>query len=196
MPAHEPVAGDHLKVELGALLAAVAPPAACPRHKSSSSRTLRSAAICIHRLLQGRLGRHIVAVGIDMDLAQLGMLLAGQRVVTRRSIRSRRRTGCDAPGAVVQVGGEQLDRVACGARNAPRGEAHVVARRYCSSTRPGQQVGARHHLADGEAERHRRIGLNRADAVGSQGHRGDDDHVPAAPAGRGWRSGASGRSAR
>jgi hypothetical protein len=34
----------------------------------------------LHRLLHGRAGRHIVAVGVDLHMIEAGRLLAGQRI--------------------------------------------------------------------------------------------------------------------
>ena len=34
----------------------------------------------VERLLHGRFGRHIVAVGVDHDVAEAGRLVAGQRI--------------------------------------------------------------------------------------------------------------------
>ena len=82
----------------------------------------------------------------------------------------------DAPGAVLQVGREQLDRVAAHAEGAAR--EILVAAAVVQRHQVGQQLALRDGLAHLHAEGHGRVGLDRADAVDAR-HAGHDDHVVA-----------------
>jgi hypothetical protein len=75
-------------------------------------------------LLQGRLRRHVVGVGVDLDHAELVSLGAGQGIELDQALHlvAEQR---DAPGAVVQVGRPQLDGVAAHAET-PAYEIRVV----------------------------------------------------------------------
>ena len=82
----------------------------------------------------------------------------------------------DAPGAVLQVGREQLDGVAAHAEGAAN-EVGVAAP-VVQGDEVGQQLALRQRLAGLHGEGHGRVGLDRADAVDAR-HGGDDDHVVA-----------------
>ena len=80
----------------------------------------------------------------------------------------------DAPGAVLQVGREQLHRVAAHAEGATN--EVLVAAPVVQGDEVGQQLSLRQRFAGLHGEGHGRVGLDRADAVDAR-HRGDDDHV-------------------
>ncbi len=166
--------GDHLQIEMGPLLQPL-------RLQQPSFRLqflqplLQLVADRVHRLLHGRARRHIVAVREHADILQAGGFLAGQRIELSDLLDLVAEEG-DPPGAVLIVGREDFQAVAADPEIAPR-EGLVVA-----------LVLQRHELADDlalvdalallEIEDHRRIGLDRADAVDAR-DRGDDDHVVA-----------------
>ena len=146
-----------------------------PLAYSSSSRCFSSRLDRLDRLLQRRLGRHVVRVGVDLDQRQLVGLLPGQRIELDDALDlvAEQR---DAPGAVLQMRREQLDRVAAHAEGAAH-EVDVVAP-VVQGDEVGEQLVARQPLAHLHGEGHRRVGLDRADAVDAR-HRGDDDDVVA-----------------
>ena len=76
-------------------------------------------------LLHGRAGRHIVAVGVDLDLLELGHRLAGKRVELRNLL-DLVAEEADAPGAVFIVGGVNFQGVAAHPEIAAR-ETEVAA---------------------------------------------------------------------
>ena len=127
------------------------------------------------RLQQRRARRDVVRVGVDLDEFELVGLLPGERVelVDRFDLVAEQR---HPPGAVLVVGGENLDHVAAH----PERAAEEVAGRALVLQR--HQVGDQRPLVDAVAlldrEGHRRIGLDRADAVDAR-HRGHDDDVVA-----------------
>ena len=174
MPAQRAGRGDHLEVEIGALLEPLRleqPPFGLqflqPLGKLVADR--------LHRLLERRAGRHIVRVGIDLDAVEARDLLAGQRIELG-DLLDLVAEEADPPGGVLIVRREDFEVVAAHPEIAAR-EGLVVA-----------LVLQRDELADDlalvlgrallQAEGHRRIGLDRADAV-EAGDRGDDDHVVA-----------------
>ena len=127
------------------------------------------------RLAQRRPGRHIVAVGVDLDGLQIGGLLAGQRVELGDRL-DHVAEHHDPPGAVLVVGGEDLDSVAAPAERAALERlvvAFVLLRHQVAD-----QLLLVDLLADGQAEGHGRVGLDRAYAVDAR-HRGHHDHVVA-----------------
>ncbi len=77
-------------------------------------------------LLQRRLRRHVVRVGIDLHQRQVVRLLPGERVELDDALDvvAEQR---DAPGAVFQMRREQLDRVAAHAEGAAHGRRHRCA---------------------------------------------------------------------
>ena len=127
------------------------------------------------RLFEGRLRRHIMRIGIELDLLELGRLVAGQRIelADRFDLVAEQR---EAPGAVLEMRGEDLDRVAAH----PEGAAHEIA--VIALVMKGDEIGEKLALGDALAPLHReghgRIGLDIADAVDA-GHRGDDDDIVA-----------------
>ena len=82
----------------------------------------------------------------------------------------------DAPGAVFQVGREQLDGVAAHAEGAA--DEVGVAAPVVQGDEVGQQLALVQALAGLHGEGHGRVGLDRADAVDAR-HGRDDDHVVA-----------------
>ena len=127
------------------------------------------------RLQQRRPRRHVVRVGVDFHEFQLVGLLPGERIefVDRFHLVAEQRY---PPGAVLVVGGKNLDGVAA---HAERAAVKIAGRAFVLQ---GHQIGEQRALVEAfaalERKRHRRIGLDRADAVDA-GHRGDDDHVVA-----------------
>ena len=126
------------------------------------------------RLQQRRARRHIVRVGVDLDEFQLVGLLPGERIefVDRFDLIAEQQ---HAPGAVLVVGGKDLDHVAAHAERAAievAGAALVLQRHQI-----GDELALVDALALLEGERHRRIGLDRADAVDARHRRHDDDVV-------------------
>ena len=103
-----------------------------PASLSSSSRHFSSSLMPCDRLVQRRARRHIVRVGVDLDEFELVGLLAGERIEFGDRLDLVAEQG-DAPGAVLIVRREDLDRVAAHAERA----AHEIApvRLYCSATR-------------------------------------------------------------
>ncbi len=127
------------------------------------------------RLQQRRPRRHVVRVGVDLDEFQLVGLVAGERIelVDRFDLVAEQR---HPPGAVLVVGGKHLDHVAAHAEAAAveiAGRPFVLQRHQV-----GDQLALVDALALLERERHRRVGLDRADTVDAR-HRGDDDDVVA-----------------
>ena len=116
-----------------------------------------------------------MAVGVDLDEFQIVGLRPRQRVELddRFDLVAEE---IDAPRAVLIVRREQVDRVAAHAEHA----AHEIAERALVLQR--HQIGDHLPLidlvADRQRERHRRIGLDRADAVDARDG-GDDDDVVA-----------------
>ena len=126
-------------------------------------------------LVQRRARGDVVAGGIDGDLLQLGGLLAGQGVelLDRLDLVAEQ---ADAPGAVLLVDGEDLDRVAALAEHAAL-EIDVVAL-VLQRDQVGPQLGLVDLVPDLQVEGHGRIGLDRADAVDAADRGHHDDVVP------------------
>ena len=74
-----------------------------------------------------------MAVGVDLDEFEVLRLLAGQRIEFG-DLLDLVAEEADAPGAVLVVGGEELDRVAAHAEQR-RGRNRLSVRLYCSATR-------------------------------------------------------------
>ncbi len=129
----------------------------------------------LERLHDRRLGRHVVGVGIQAGLLQLGGLFPGQRVdfpdafdfVTEER---------QAPGAVFEVGREDLDGVPPDAEGATL-EADIVAP-VLQLDEAAQHLLLRDLGANLEQQGHGGVGLRRAHTIDA-GHRGDDDDVAA-----------------
>ena len=129
----------------------------------------------LDRLQQRRARRHIMRIGVDLDEFEVLRLLAGQRIEfgDRLDLVAEE---ADAPGAVLVMGGKDVDRVAAHAEDAAReiAERALVLQR----DEVGDELALVDLLAELQREGHRRIGLDRADAVDA-GDRGDDDDVVA-----------------
>ena len=112
-------------------------------------------------------------VGVDLDLVQLGGLLAGERIELRDlfDLVAEQR---DAPGAVLEVGGEELDGIAAH----PECAAHEVAviALVVKGHEVGQQLALRRAVALLQLEGHGGIGFDVADAIDA-GDGGHHDHV-------------------
>ena len=128
-----------------------------------------------HRLFQRRLGRHVMRVGVDLDHAELVGLGPGQGIELGEAL-DRVAEQRDAPGAVLQMGRPQLDRVAAHPE-VPAHEIRVVAP-VLQRHQVGHQLALLDLVAALQAEGHGGIGLDRADTVNAR-HAGHDDHVVA-----------------
>ena len=129
----------------------------------------------LHRLLQRRARRHIVAVGIDLDRIQRARLVAGQGIEFGDAV-DRVAEQLDAPGAVFLVRRENVDRIASDPK-CPAGEIVVVApvlQRHQVLDRRLAVYTIAPRNADGGAG----IGFHRTDTVDAR-HRRHDDHVVA-----------------
>ena len=120
-------------------------------------------------------------VGVELHELEVVGLLAGERIELGDAL-DLVAEEAEAPGAVLVMGGEDVDGVALHAEHAAGKVAAgaLVLQRH--------EVGDELALGDGLAlrhgEGHRRIGLDRADAVDA-GDRGDDDDVVALEQGAG-----------
>ncbi len=124
---------------------------------------------------QRRPRRHVVRIGVDFDEFQLVGFLPGERIefVDRFHLVAEQR---HAPGAVLVVRGENLDDVAA---HAERAAIKIAAGALVlQRDEIGEELALIEPLAALDRERHRRIGLDRADTVDAR-HRGDDDDVVA-----------------
>ena len=124
MPAQEPVASiisRSNRVRCSSRCASSKPSCAVQLVEALLQLVLDAA----YRLLQRRLRRHIVRVGVDLDDGEFVGLGAGQRVELDDGLDlvAEQR---DAPGAVLQMGREDLDRVAAHAEGAAH-EIRIVA---------------------------------------------------------------------
>src|SRR4029077_10112136 len=127
------------------------------------------------RLDQRRARRHVVRVGIDLDEGKLVGLLPGERIelLDRLDLVAE---PVYAPGAVRVERWEDVERVTA---HAERAAVEIVLRALVlQRDQIGDQLALVDALALLERERHRRIGLDRADTVDAR-HRGDDHHVVA-----------------
>ena len=164
--------GDHLEIEIGALLE--------PLQLEQLALRLQLLQPLgefmldrLARLLERRPGRHIMRIGEHADGFERRCLAPGQRIEFDNLLDLVAEEG-NAPRAILIMRRENLQIVALDAEIAAR-EPGVVA-----------LVLQRDELADDlalvgavallQVEDHRRIGFDRADAVEAR-HRGDDDHV-------------------
>ncbi len=126
-------------------------------------------------MLHRRARRHIVAVSINHDVGERRALVAGQGIEfgDRFDLVAEH---LEPPRLVLVVGGEKVDRVAAH----PEGAAleGVVVALVLLLDEAAEQGGAVDLLALVQAEGHRLVVLQRADAVNAR-DRGDDDHVVA-----------------
>ena len=137
----------------------------------------------LDRLHDRRLGGDVVGVGVEVGLLQLGRLLPGQGVDFPDAldfVAEERQ----APGAVLEVGREDLDGIAPDAEGAAL-EADVVAP-VLQLDEAAQHLLLRDLRADFEQQGHGGVGLRRSHAVDA-GNRGDDDDVAALEQGPGRR---------
>ena len=137
----------------------------------------------LDRLHDRRLGGDVVGVGVEAGLLQLGRLLPGQGVDFPDAldfVAEERQ----APGAVLEVGREDLDGIAPDAEGAAL-EADVVAP-VLQLDEAAQHLLLRDLRADFEQQGHGGVGLRRSHAVDA-GNRGDDDDVAALEQGPGRR---------
>ena len=163
---------EHFQVEFGALLQALGfQQLAFLLHPGEAF--LELGLDLDHGLVERRARRDIVGIGVEFDRFQLGHGLAGERVefgdlldlVAEKP---------DPPGAVVVVGREDFQIIAANAEGAAD-EGGVIAGvlQVDELAHDGARIG---DVAGLQLEGHRRIGLDRADAVNAR-DRGDDDHV-------------------
>jgi hypothetical protein len=165
---------DHLEVEGAALLEALRLEEAAHAGElvDAQPQLLLDA---LDGLLQGRARRHVVGVGVDLHELQVVRLLAGEGIELddRFDLVAEQ---ADPPGAVLEVGREELDHVAAHPEGAAREvtlDALVLERHEV-----GDELALLDALADLHRERHRRVGLDRPDAVDAR-HGGHDDDVVA-----------------
>jgi hypothetical protein len=114
-------------------------------------------------------------IGVDLDEFEVLGLRARQRVEFGDGL-DLVAEEADAPGAVLVVGGEDLDRVAAHPEHAA-GEIGLRAL-VLQGDEVVDELALVDLVAELEREGHRGIGLDRADAVDA-GDRGDDDDVVA-----------------
>ena len=116
-----------------------------------------------------------MAVGVDLDEFEVLRLRARQRIefADRLDLVAEE---ADAPGAILIVGGEELDRIAAHAEEAAR-EIGLRAL-VLQGDEVADELALVDPVAELQREGHRGIGLDRADAVDA-GDRGDDDDVVA-----------------
>ncbi len=129
----------------------------------------------LERLLQRRARRHIVRVGVDLDVVERAGRAARQRIELGDAV-DLVAEQFHAPGAVFVMRRENVDRVAAHAERA----AHeiVVVAPVLQRRQVAHQVHAVDSLAARNGDGGARIGLHRADAVDAR-DRGDDDDVVA-----------------
>ena len=168
----------HLEVEAAALLEPLGLEQLAVRRSAPSSRrlqlvldALRSPGSSVGR------GRDVVGVGVDLDRSSRSaafLPVSGSNSVIAFDLVAEQG---DAPGAVLLVGGEDLDGVAAHAEGAA---ARSRRRCACTAGRRGRRAAWRWSMRSPtfSVEGHRRVGLDRADAVDA-GDRGDDDDVVA-----------------
>uniref|UniRef100_A0A0N5A6Y0 NAD-specific glutamate dehydrogenase n=1 Tax=Parastrongyloides trichosuri TaxID=131310 RepID=A0A0N5A6Y0_PARTI len=164
----------HLQIETGALLQPLGlQQLAVLDHPVE--RLLQLGLDAVDGLIERRARGDVVAGGVDGDLVQRIGLLAGQGVelVDGLDLVAEQ---ADAPGAVLEVDGEDLQRVAALAEHAAL-EMDVVAL-VLQGDEVGAQLGLVDLVADLQAEGHGGIGLDRADAVDATDRGDDDDVVP------------------
>ena len=146
-----------------------------PLSRYQASRSASSALMLLTASCSVGLRRDVVAVGVEPDLVEPAGALAGERVELGDAldlVAEHRQ----APGAVLEMGREDLDRVALGAEGAA-GEVELVAA-VLQLDQGAQQPLALDLLALLQGQRHPGVGLGRADAVDA-GDRGHDDDVVA-----------------
>ena len=141
----------------------------CPSRSRSSSLMLGD------RLDQRRARRDVVRVGVDLDELQLVGLASGKRIELLDAL-DLVAEQVHPPGAVLVVRREDVERVAAHPERAAREVASGAP--VLQRDQVGDQLALVDPLAALERERHRRIGLDRADAVDAR-HRRDDDDVVA-----------------
>src|ERR1700716_445031 len=114
-------------------------------------------------------------IGVDFDEGEFLRRFAGERVELCDGLDLVPKKP-DAPGAVLVMGREELDRVAADAKRAA-GKIHRGAL-VLQRDEVGDELALVEALAALDAEGHRRVGLDRADAVDA-GDGGDYDDVVA-----------------
>ena len=129
----------------------------------------------VHGLVQGRPGRDVVAVGVDLHRRQVRAALAGQGVELGDGLDLFAKQA-DPPGPVLVVGREDFQGVAPAAEGSPL--KGLVIAPVLLGDEVGHQLLLVDPVADLQAEGHGGVGLHRTNAVdaGDRGH--DDDIVP------------------
>ena len=174
MPGQRAGGDDHLEVGHGALLDPLG------LEQAPGGVQLREALLQLDLDPLGRLGErrlrgHIVAVGVELDLVERVGALAGQRVELHDAL-DLVAEQAEPPGAILEVGRKDLDRIAARAERAAV-QVQVVAL-VLQLDQGAQQAGALDPLALAQVQHHLGVDFGRADAVDAR-HRGDDDHVVA-----------------
>ena len=163
---------DHLQVEHGPLFQALGLQQLAVLHHPFQP-LLKLLADVPGGLEQGGAGGDVVAVGVDADGGQVGGLLAGEGVELGDGL-DLVAEQADPPGAILVVGGEDLQGVAALAEG-PALEGGVIAL-VLLGDEIGEQLLLVHPVAHRQVEGHGGVGFHRADAVDA-GHRGHDDDV-------------------
>ena len=135
---------DHLEVELRALLEPLRLEQPARRRRARSSRHLQLLADALDRLLQRRLRRHVVRVGVDLDALQVAGLLRRSADRTPGSTRSRRRRSEMRQARSSRCAGKSSS---VSPRTRKRAAHEIRCRCACTAARRGRRNLA---LVDGE----------------------------------------------
>ena len=174
MPAQRACRLQHLQVEQGALLEALRLQQAAGGVERVEP-LLQLALDALDRLQQRGARRDVMRVRVELHELEVLRLPAGERVELGDAL-DLFAEEVEAPGAVLVVGGEDVHRVAAHPEDTAgkiAGGALVLQRHQV-----GDELALLDALARLHGEGHRRVGLDRADAVDA-GHGGDDDDVVA-----------------
>ncbi len=129
----------------------------------------------LDRLIERRARRDVMRVRVELHFLEGVGLVAGQRIELGDFLDLVAEEG-DAPGAVLVMRGEDLDRIAAHAEGAAA--KGLIVALVLKGDEIGDELLAVEPLAELHAEGHGRIGFDRADTVDA-GNRGDDDDVVA-----------------
>ena len=165
---------EHFEVERGALFEALGFEQFAVQHHQVE-RLAEFLSDALDRLLHRGAGGDVVGVGVDADLLEAVGLDAGEGIEFDDGFELFAEEG-EAPGAVFEVGGPNLDRVAAHAEGAAL-EACVVAF-VLLGDQFADDLALVIRASDHQVLRHRGVGFDRTDAIDA-GDGGDDDHVVA-----------------
>ena len=128
-----------------------------------------------HGLFQRRPRGHVMRIGINPHALKVAGFLPRQRVKFGERVNFIAEQ-FNAPGPILIMGGEQVDRVAAHAEITPR-KAHIIAP-ILQGNEIGQQLRATNFQPLGQFERHAGIAFDRANAVNAR-YRRHDYHIVA-----------------